>query len=536
MKNYLGARGVPMHDTLTSSPAGLSIEGARGATQEADMALTEGLSGDTIVVDVGQGVDLKMNGLRNKKVTGEPSNAFAASRARGIVRFRREDTVEDIEDDDTDGEYIDEEQSVDEEEIDQFDAAEESSIEGDNTNSADEDDSDILGGPKRASSRRALVVPGKKKQTKPPFKLVRQNPGAKEPEWPEFYQQPLTQQVLANPGGFQKAHQFIAFQARNVAGLKSITKTTGLIKQNGREGVNDWKAAVITHFLNPWILHKHGLVLFNHGAKDHGAQMAWYDSRPQVEKDEYRIWIMPKVEAALQPGDRAKIQNMRNTQEPIVEPLNTSVAAGTWRHPTLGGGMGLSMILGTQTTTSSTQQMNSSGSRKTGGVLGNMGVGHTGGFNGTVGGAHGGPQAVISPRARSRRSTRKRGRDVEDDEHERNEYQHEPRILRKTKKIRQSGGDVNCTNLAPATPDIRHSIRSSSPLPASSFSGNAGSIIPDSLRDIRHSQHQDTDQTSLTEDQEAMESIYPDPTFYEQNERISTRAGIDTDPRNVSEL
>jgi hypothetical protein len=78
---------------------------------------------------------------------------------------------------------------------------------------------------------------------------------------------------------------------------------------------------------------------------------------------------------------------------------------------------------------------------------------------------------------------------------------------------------VNCTNLAPATPDFRHSIRSSSPLPASSFSGNAGSIIPDSLRDIRHSQHQDTDQTSLAEDQEAMESIYPDPTFYEQNEK-----------------
>ncbi|KAE9373378.1 hypothetical protein N431DRAFT_465674 [Stipitochalara longipes BDJ] len=444
----------------------------------------------------------------------EPGSSFAGSVTQVEARFPEKNSLQDVG-----------EKDFDEVEFEEFDAGEET-LNGENTNSNVERDSDNASDTDSASSTRDPVLPGKKKQTKPPSKRVRQNPRTTDPEWPEFLQQPLTQQVLANPGGYKKAHDFIAIEVRNVIGLKSITKNTGLIKQNGREGVNDWKAGVITHFLNGWILHKHGLVLFRHGATDHGAQMAWYDSRPRVEQDEYRIWIMPKVEAALQPGDRVKVQNMRQTQEPIVGALNISVAAGTWRHPTLGGGMTAPVIPVTQTVPSSVQPTNNSGIGITVGLLGGVGTGHTSGFNGGNDSVHGGFQAAPPPpRACNAPQFRKRKRNIEDDDNEDHEAQDEPKSLPAMKKPRQVDGEMNGATQAQSTSDNQHqapttgSIRNSILFLTEKISDGAENSLYDELHGAPHAQVQGFDDPAFAEHQEAMESEYPGQTDFEQTQQ-----------------
>jgi hypothetical protein len=72
-------------------------------------------------------------------------------------------------------------------------------------------------------------------------------------EWPEFYAQPLSTPVRANPVGWEAAHNIIA-NSNNIAGLFSVTKGSGPIV-NRVGSVGDWKAGVRAALINAWILH-----------------------------------------------------------------------------------------------------------------------------------------------------------------------------------------------------------------------------------------------------------------------------------------
>ena len=315
-----------------------------------------------------------------------------------------------------------EEEDIDEEEVTDVEFAKE---EEDEDADSDQDSAPTPQSRRgSASSSRGPVLPGKKVQTKAPFKRVRANPRPTEPEWPEFLQQPLSAQAIANPAGFRKAHDWIATKARDVPGLLSITKKTGLIKQSASGGLGDWKAGVITHFLNAWILHKHNKVLFTKGARDHALQIQWYDARSHAEQDEFRIWIMTIVEGALKVADRNMVQQLRTTQEPIVKPIDRAIAAGTWRHPTLGN------------TTNTYVQLAHAGVQVSNGS-GQGAAGASAGGNGTA------PAVRCSNRAVNPRQSRKRDREVEDDEHQEEDSQAELEAVRPQKKLRATGGEMD---------------------------------------------------------------------------------------------
>ncbi|KAE9373375.1 hypothetical protein N431DRAFT_465671 [Stipitochalara longipes BDJ] len=137
-----------------------------------------------------------------------------------------------------------------------------------------------------------LLEPGislldKKKQTRPPHKGSPVPPRPTPLEWPDFYAQPLSAAVRANPVACEDAHEIIA-SANKIAGLLSVTKTSGPVVQRG-EGKGDWKAGVRGTLINAWILHRRDLALFTHGGKNYSAQNEWHNSRSRKERDEFRI-------------------------------------------------------------------------------------------------------------------------------------------------------------------------------------------------------------------------------------------------------
>lgn len=268
-----------------------------------------------------------------------------------------------------------------------------------------------------------------KKQTKPPYKAPPARPRATGLVWPEFYPVPLPAPVRNNPGGWEAAHNVIA-NAKNIKGfgMASHTKTSGPIKSTGAKGKDDWKAGIRSDLLNAWILHKHNKVLFTQGMKDYGAQNEWFFSRSEQERDEFRIWARAIVEAGLQDDDRDEVQRLRNTQQPVVpRSFNSSVANGTWTHPTLGGGMGAP-------TNAGMQAMNVAG-----GEIANDSTGRSG--NGPVPGRQAGPSNRLSSGSRNNsRRSRKRDREVEDGEDEDNSSRNAQELLRPNKKRRQSVG------------------------------------------------------------------------------------------------
>lgn len=165
------------------------------------------------------------------------------------------------------------------------------------------------------------ILPGKKKQTKPPHKRVPPPPRARAPAWPDYYTQ--TPEIQANPGGWEAAHTFI-IRRQDIPGLLNIGGE--LISSH----TGDWKSRVRNSFLNAWILKQHNLVLFTGGGKDHGPQNVWHDARSEQERDEIRIYIMKRIEEKLLPWMKDRVKRERETLHAVNGSLNTSVHDGSF--------------------------------------------------------------------------------------------------------------------------------------------------------------------------------------------------------------
>jgi hypothetical protein len=155
-------------------------------------------------------------------------------------------------------------------------------------------------------------------------------------------------------------------------------------------------------------------VLFTRSGKDYAAQNDWRNSRSRQERDEFRIWAMGKVEAGLTASDRLLVQQARQTVKPVIaDTLNAAVAAGTWRHPTLGGTVSASR----QTTNAEPHTKNASGQGIVGTLTSGMGTGRFGAYN-DANGTNPGASGIhrLATRAERAQQGRKRDREDEDDD------------------------------------------------------------------------------------------------------------------------
>jgi hypothetical protein len=155
-------------------------------------------------------------------------------------------------------------------------------------------------------------------------------------------------------------------------------------------------------------------VLFTRGGKDYAAQNDWHNSQSRQERDEFRIWAMGKVEAGLTASDRLLVQQARQTVKPVIaDTLNAAVAAGTWRHPTLGGTVSASR----QTTNAEPHTKNASGQGIVGTLTSGMGTGRFGAYN-DANGTNSGASGIhrLATRAERAQQGRKRDREDEDDD------------------------------------------------------------------------------------------------------------------------
>lgn len=399
--------------------------------------------------------------------------------------------------------------------------------------------------------RRGGYVP--KIQTRPPRTRgpLQQRPI---PVWPEFIH--VTPAVRANAAGHEAALWMIT-HARNVPGLKTLGNTD-LITSSTRSGdtPGDWKPVVIANFLNEWISHRHGLVLWKKEGKTFREQINWYDRRPLMEQADIRIFITEQVEALLPAADQQRIAQLRQNYQSPASQLATQVANGTWQPPIFGPPSAAFLAevaahdaAATAAQVNSGTQMNQMGSGLGGGPVVGTGGGLSSsqppagsGGSGASSSAAGGIQAPQPP-GNNQEDSRKRGREDEDSEDgvivvDADGEEPQPDTPPRRKKTRRAGAGPQ-SNLqvmgGASIQDIQPMRNSSQPNSSSRQSRVGRRTQEDQCRNQGQNTLNDHRTTSQTRPGSSLSSnmhgtgMYPDPELYEMGPLTSRSLNNDFD-------